>query len=134
MFISKLNSQGNGLVYSTYLGGSGNDEGEALTIQSDGKIVLGGFARFGGDNNFALVRYNSDGSIDTSFGGGDGIVLVDHGDCFRSDQPFQRGRIVLRPSGTEPVVRVMVEGEDADEVAAAAEQIAEAVRTALAED
>jgi phosphoglucosamine mutase len=46
----------------------------------------------------------------------------------------QRGRIVLRPSGTEPVVRVMVEGEDADEVAAAAEQIAEAVRTALAED
>jgi phosphomannomutase len=31
-------------------------------------------------------------------------------------------------------VRVMVEGEDADEVAAAAEQIAEAVRTALAED
>jgi phosphoglucosamine mutase len=46
----------------------------------------------------------------------------------------ERGRIVLRPSGTEPVVRVMVEGEDADEVAAAAEQIAEAVRTALAED
>ncbi len=45
-----------------------------------------------------------------------------------------RGRIVLRPSGTEPVVRVMVEGEDAGEVAAAAEEIASAVRNALGED
>lgn len=45
-----------------------------------------------------------------------------------------RGRIVLRPSGTEPVVRVMVEGEDAAEVAAAAEEIARAVRSALGED
>ena len=28
----------------------------------------------------------------------------------------ERGRVLLRPSGTEPVVRVMVEGEDALEV------------------
>jgi phosphoglucosamine mutase len=46
----------------------------------------------------------------------------------------ERGRIVLRPSGTEPVVRVMVEGEDEQLVTAAAEEIAAAVRVALSED
>ena len=35
-----------------------------------------------------------------------------------------RGRVVLRASGTEPVVRVMVEGEDRDEVERLAEVIA----------
>ncbi|MCC7258180.1 MAG: phosphoglucosamine mutase [Gammaproteobacteria bacterium] len=38
-----------------------------------------------------------------------------------------RGRVVLRASGTEPVVRVMVEGEDATEVKGFAEDIAAAV-------
>ena len=39
-----------------------------------------------------------------------------------------RGRVLLRPSGTEPVVRVMVEGEDEPHVRALAEEIAAAVR------
>jgi phosphoglucosamine mutase len=39
----------------------------------------------------------------------------------------ESGRVVLRPSGTEPVVRVMVEGIDAGEVKACAEQIAASV-------
>ena len=41
-----------------------------------------------------------------------------------------RGRVVIRPSGTEPVVRVMVEGEDADEVNAQANSLAAAVEQA----
>jgi phosphoglucosamine mutase len=41
-----------------------------------------------------------------------------------------RGRVLLRPSGTEPVVRVMVEGEDRAHVQALAESIAAAVRVA----
>lgn len=41
-----------------------------------------------------------------------------------------RGRVVLRPSGTEPLVRVMVEGEDEGLVRALAEEIAAAVRAA----
>jgi phosphoglucosamine mutase len=39
-----------------------------------------------------------------------------------------RGRVLLRPSGTEPVVRVMVEGEDRARVQQLAEGIAAAVR------
>lgn len=39
-----------------------------------------------------------------------------------------RGRVVLRPSGTEPVVRVMVEGENPEQVRKAADELAESVR------
>jgi phosphoglucosamine mutase len=41
-----------------------------------------------------------------------------------------RGRVLLRPSGTEPVLRVMVEGEPRDAIESAAKSIAEAVKHA----
>jgi phosphoglucosamine mutase len=41
-----------------------------------------------------------------------------------------RGRVLLRPSGTEPVLRVMVEGEPRDAIESAARSIAEAVKHA----
>jgi phosphoglucosamine mutase len=40
------------------------------------------------------------------------------------------GRVVLRPSGTEPVIRVMVEGRDESATRAAATELAEVVRCA----
>jgi len=42
-----------------------------------------------------------------------------------------KGRVLLRPSGTEPLLRVMVEGENGDEVKRWAESIADAVRAAV---
>lgn len=42
------------------------------------------------------------------------------------------GRVLLRASGTEPLLRVMVEGQDAEKVLAAAEKLANAVREAVA--
>jgi len=41
-----------------------------------------------------------------------------------------KGRVLLRPSGTEPVLRVMVEGEPREAIESAARQIAQAVKSA----
>ncbi len=55
--------------------GGGADEGHALAIQSDGKIVVAGSASVGGDGKYAIVRYDTNGVPDPSFGSG-GIVTV----------------------------------------------------------
>lgn len=45
-----------------------------------------------------------------------------------------RGRVLLRPSGTEPVIRVMVEGDDAPQVETLAKQLADIVAQAAIAD
>jgi uncharacterized delta-60 repeat protein/uncharacterized repeat protein (TIGR01451 family) len=46
-----------------------DDVARAVAVQTDGKIVAGGYARNSlGDDDFAAVRYNTDGSLDNSFG------------------------------------------------------------------
>jgi uncharacterized delta-60 repeat protein len=49
-----------------------------LVIQADGKIVLGGYASGGHSSgyDFALARYNANGSPDTAFGNG-GVATAD---------------------------------------------------------
>mgnify|MGYP003710032625 CR=1 FL=1 len=41
-----------------------------------------------------------------------------------------RGRLVIRASGTEPLIRVMAEGDDADQVETVVDRICDAVRGA----
>ena len=43
----------------------------------------------------------------------------------------KRGRVVLRASGTEPVIRVMVEGEDEETVSSVAQRLADSVRSRI---
>jgi uncharacterized delta-60 repeat protein len=51
---------------------AGWDQGRAVAIQDDDKIVVAGTTNRGafvGDDDFALTRYNADGSLDTTFSG-----------------------------------------------------------------
>ncbi|MCP4966486.1 MAG: hypothetical protein GY926_14805, partial [bacterium] len=64
---------GDGSVTTDF--GSENDWGQSITVQDDGKILVAGYSSNGSDNDFALSRYNTDGSLDTSFGTG-GVVTT----------------------------------------------------------
>jgi uncharacterized delta-60 repeat protein len=48
--------------------GSSDDVGSPLAIQSDGKILLGGSCKNGSNINFCIARFNSDGTLDITFG------------------------------------------------------------------
>ncbi len=55
--------------------GSGDDQATAIALQKDGKIIVTGYTSSGEDTDFALARYNEDGSLDQNFGLG-GIVVL----------------------------------------------------------
>ncbi len=80
-------------------------DGNSVAAQRDGKIVVAGYADVGGVDRFALVRYNSDGSLDTSFNStgkvttavgtgtckGQGVALQDDGKIVVVGHSFNAG-------------------------------------------
>ncbi|MEV6297277.1 calcium-binding protein [Streptomyces sp. NPDC051896] len=66
---------GTGAVTTSF---GGQDSAQGVALQADGKIVAAGFSNAHGGNDFALARYNNDGSLDSAFGSG-GKVLTDFG-------------------------------------------------------
>ncbi len=53
---------------------NGSDRGVELEAQSDGKLIIKGYASNGDELDVLLMRYNTDGSLDNSFGN-NGIAL-----------------------------------------------------------
>lgn len=87
---------GDGMVNTDINGGS-EDFSSGVVIQSDGKLIVSGSTGGGGLYDFAAVRYNSDGSPDGSWGGGDGIVFYSIGGddhCYASVLQSD-GKVVL---------------------------------------
>jgi uncharacterized delta-60 repeat protein len=73
-------------------------EQSAVVLQGDGKIVMVGQTLVGGFNDFALARYNINGTLDTSFGTS-GRVTTDFAGA--NDVPFS---VALQPDGNIVVV------------------------------
>ncbi len=64
-FDSSFSSNSNGLV-TTAIGSSA--QATSIALQSDGNLVVAGFALLDNSAQFAVARYNTDGSLDTTFG------------------------------------------------------------------
>lgn len=78
--------------------GNGSDVAQAMAIQADGKIIAAGYSHNGSNVDFAAVRYNPDGSLDTTFGGGDGKITTAVGsghDVVRAMLIQPNGKIIL---------------------------------------
>ena len=102
-FITKLSSPGNALSYSTYLGGSSEDQGQGITVDSSGNAYVTGFTRssdfptqnpyqgtIAGESDAFITKLSSSGSdlsYSTYLGGsgvdtGEGIAVDGSGNAY----------------------------------------------------
>ncbi|MHC4440401.1 MAG: delta-60 repeat domain-containing protein, partial [Planctomycetota bacterium] len=88
---------------TTYHGGNNHDYGLRLTVQNDGKILVTGMNHNGSDNDIIVVRFNTNGAPDTSFGTG-GIAIYDGGDYDRGYgvDTNSKGNILVTGIRTKP--------------------------------
>ncbi|MBZ5544498.1 MAG: SBBP repeat-containing protein [Acidobacteriia bacterium] len=61
-FVAKLDREGSSLVYSTYLGGSADDYGQGIAVDTGGNAIVSGFTA---SSDFPLAR-----AVQDQFGGG----------------------------------------------------------------
>jgi hypothetical protein len=104
VFVTKLNASGSGLVYSTYIGGSGADEGYGIAVDGSGNAYVTGYTEstnydvtpgafqttYAGNGDVFVTKLNANGSglvYSTYIGGsnyeeGRGIVLDGSGNAY----------------------------------------------------
>lgn len=87
-FISKLNADGSGLIYSTFLGGSNIDGGSAIAIDNKGNAYVTGQTS---STNFPITT----GAFQTSLGGGSDVYVAK-----------------LNPDGTDLIYSTYLGGAD----------------------
>lgn len=91
---------GDGKVVTSF--GPGNEAARAIAIRGDGRIVVGGETGTNAAPSFALARYLPNGALDSSFGGGDGKVVVPVGNT----NPVAYGITAIKLQGDGKIVAV----------------------------
>lgn len=89
----------NGIVTTDFGTGVDDGQGTAAVVQPDDKILVAGLASLSAEPEFALVRYLSSGSIDSTFGDA-GLVFTGFG----SNSADQGRAMTLQPDGKILVV------------------------------
>ncbi len=84
--------------------GSSDDHGQSVTVQADGKILVAGYSSNGNNSDFALARYNSDGSLDSSFSG-DGKLTTAIGSSYDASRS-----VIVQADGKILVAGLSVNG------------------------
>jgi len=99
---------GTGGKVVTQVNTGNSDVATALAVQSDGKIVAGGWTYTGGSSSgdFAVVRYEASGALDTTFGNA-GTVTTAVASGTKSDQAKA---VALQPDDRVPVTRILLAG------------------------
>jgi uncharacterized delta-60 repeat protein len=79
------------------LSSAGDEYCEGMALQTDGKIIVAGTVDLGSGNDFAVVRYNIDGTLDSTFGiGGIKVLAVTNTPDYCKSVGIQSdGKIVL---------------------------------------
>ena len=97
---------------ATYDGGHGDAGARGVVIQTDGKLVVSGANQNGTDLDVLILRYTSNGTLDSGFGA-NGVVTYDRGkgdDDGRRLALQENGRIVVTGNtsdGTNQLVLVL---------------------------
>lgn len=92
-----FNNLGYNSAYFTY-----NSEGKDIAVQPDGKIVMVGWVDYtanGGDYDFAIARFNENGTLDNTFST-DGKITIDFG---ANDKAYA---VTVQPDG-----KILIAGE-----------------------
>jgi hypothetical protein len=91
-FVSELNTAGNGLVFSSYFGGAGEDRGMSIALDADSNVFFTGFTASSG--NFPLML-----PVQPAFGGG----------------PYDAFLTKFNAQGTQPLFSTFLGGDGDDE-------------------
>jgi uncharacterized delta-60 repeat protein len=92
--------------------GSSGDTAKAIALQPDGKVLLAGGCKGGTNNDFCTARYNTNGTLDTTWNS-TGTVITPIG----SSDDFANG-IALQPDGKVLLAGVCFNGTNNDFCAA----------------